>query len=50
MPCVSQQRNFSKFQEEPSDLETQLLKMGVLCENVTDSDVLLEVNQDENSG
>ena len=33
MPCVSQQRNFSKFQEEPSDLETQLLELGFLCEN-----------------
>lgn len=49
MPCVSLQKK-TKFQEESSDLETQLLKMGVLCENVTDSDVLLEVNQDENSG
>lgn len=50
MLCVSLQGKNSKFQEDPSDLETQLLKMGVLCENVTDSDVLLEVNQDENSG
>ena len=33
MPCVSQQRKSSKFQEDPSDLETQLLELGFLCEN-----------------
>ena len=39
---VSQQRNLSKFQEESSDLETLLLELGFLCENVADPDVLLE--------
>jgi RHS repeat-associated protein len=33
MPCVSLQRKLPKFQEEPSDLETQLLELGFLCEN-----------------
>ncbi len=37
MPCVSQQRNFSKFQEEPSDLETQLLELGFLCDTEGDT-------------
>ncbi len=33
MPCASLQRMPQKFQEEPSDLETQLLELGFLCEN-----------------
>ena len=33
MPCVSLQRKLPKFQEESSDLETQLLELGFLCEN-----------------
>ena len=42
MPCVSLQRKTFKFQEEPSDLEMQLLELGFLCENVADPDSLLE--------
>ena len=44
MPCVSLQRKPKKFQEEPSDLETQLLELGFLCEdwNAADPDSLLE--------
>ena len=33
MPCVSLQRMPHKFQEESSDLETQLLELGFLYEN-----------------
>jgi hypothetical protein len=36
MLCVSTQRKVSKFQEESSDLETQLLELGFLCENPDD--------------
>ena len=36
MPCVSLQRKTFKFQEEPSDLETQLFELGFLCENPDD--------------
>ena len=36
MPCVSLQRMPYKFQEEYSDLETQLLELGFLCENPDD--------------
>jgi RHS repeat-associated protein len=36
MPCVSLQSRFHKFQEESSDLETQLLELGFLCENPDD--------------
>jgi RHS repeat-associated protein len=44
MPCVSLQRKLPKFQEESSDLETQLLELGFLCENsdAADPDSLLE--------
>ncbi|MBO7104775.1 MAG: hypothetical protein J6W22_04765, partial [Fibrobacter sp.] len=42
MPCVSLQSWSHKFQEESSDLETQLLELGFLCENVADPDALLE--------
>ncbi|SHH78183.1 RHS repeat-associated core domain-containing protein [Fibrobacter sp. UWCM] len=42
MLCVSLQGKNSKFQEEPSDLEMQLLELGFLCENVADPDALLE--------
>ena len=44
MLCVSLQRKTSKFQEESSDLEAQLLELGFLCENndVADPDTLLE--------
>lgn len=44
MPCVSIQRKVSKFQGKSSDLETQLLELGFLCEdwNVADPDSLLE--------
>ncbi len=44
MPCVSLQRTSHKFQEESSDLETQLLELGFLCDdwNVADPDALLE--------
>jgi hypothetical protein len=42
MPCVSLQRKSHKFQEESSDLETLLLDLGFLCENVADPDALLE--------
>ena len=42
MPCVSLQRKSRKFQEESSDLETLLLDLGFLCENVADPDALLE--------
>ncbi len=42
MSCVSLQRKPHKFQEEPSDLEMQLLELGFLCENVADPDSLLE--------
>ena len=42
MSCVSLQRKLPKFQEEPSDLETLLLELGFLCENVADLDALLE--------
>lgn len=34
MSCVSLQRKPHKFQEESSDLETQLLELGFLCENI----------------
>ena len=40
MPCVSLQSRSHKFQEEPSDLETQLLEFGFLCENATEGDTL----------
>ena len=45
MLCVSLQRKTSKFQEESSDLEAQLLELGFLCENndVADPDTLLEL-------
>ena len=33
MFCVSLQRKDLKFQEEPSDLETQLQELCILCEN-----------------
>ena len=36
MPCASLQRMPHKFQEESSDLETQLLELGFLCENPHD--------------
>ena len=36
MPSVSLQRMPHKFQEESSDLETQLLELGFLCENPDD--------------
>ena len=42
MLCVSLQGKTSKFQEESSDLETLLLELGFLCENVADPDALLE--------
>ncbi len=44
MPCVSLQRKSHEFQENSSDLETQLLELGFLCEdwNVADPDALLE--------
>ena len=44
MPCVSLQKKAPKFQEESSDLETQLLELGFFCENsdVADPDALLE--------
>lgn len=42
MPCASLQRMPQKFQEESSDLETLLLELGFLCENVADPDALLE--------
>ena len=44
MPCASLQRKLPKFQEESSDLETQLLELGFLCENsdVANPDSLLE--------
>lgn len=34
MPCVSLQRKTFKFQEEPSDLEMQLLELvvGFICQ------------------
>ena len=32
MPCVSLQRKTSNFQENPSDLDAQLLELGFLCE------------------
>lgn len=35
MPCVSLRTNSRKFQEEPSDLETQLLELGFLCETTS---------------
>ena len=34
MPSVSLQKKSPKFQEEPSDLETQLLELGFFCENI----------------
>ena len=42
MSSVSLQRKTSKFQEKSPDLETQLLELGFLCENVADPDALLE--------
>lgn len=33
MSSDSLQRRLPKFQEESSDLETQLLELGFLCEN-----------------
>ncbi|PWJ55635.1 hypothetical protein BGX12_1665 [Fibrobacter sp. UWR4] len=33
MSCASLQRKSRKFQEEASDLETQLFELGFLCEN-----------------
>ena len=33
MPSVSLQKKAPKFQEESSDLETQLLELGFLCED-----------------
>ncbi len=36
MPSVSLRTNSHKFQEESSDLETQLLELGFLCENPDD--------------
>lgn len=32
MPSVSLQRKAPKFQENPSDLDAQLLELGFLCE------------------
>lgn len=34
MHCASLQRKSRKFQEEPSDLEAQLLELGFLYENI----------------
>ncbi len=42
MPRVSLRTNSHKFQEKSSDLETLLLELGFLCENVADPDSLLE--------
>ena len=40
MPCVSLQRKTSNFQENPSDLDAQLLELGFLCENAVEGDTL----------
>ncbi len=34
MPCVSLQKKPHKFQDESSDLETQLFELEFLCENI----------------
>ncbi len=36
MPCISLQKKAPKFQEEASDLETQLFELGFFCENPDD--------------
>lgn len=44
MSCISLQRKTSNFQENPSDLDAQLLELGFLCEdwNAADPDALLD--------